>query len=146
MSNMINQLKVALKWKVELKLLHSGAIFMSTKWHLFRYRFRTSLQSGTVFNQKKSGIPDWKKTDYGSCWHMVPMEKMAPLSKQGTVFPKKFLNESNLAPFFFSVKYCVTENSARAPSMCHTAMHCNYFFYLMSKWNVLKTDFLGRKS
>ncbi len=39
------------KRKVEPKWLQGGAVFMSTGWPPFRYRFSTTLQSGTIFSQ-----------------------------------------------------------------------------------------------
>ncbi len=48
----------ALKEKSGAERLQGGAVFMSTGWPPFRYRFSTTLQSGTVFYQKK--------VDYGS--------------------------------------------------------------------------------
>ena len=48
--------------KVEPKRIQGGAVFMSTGWPPFRYRFSTTLQSGTVFYQKK--------VDYGTVFNL----------------------------------------------------------------------------
>ena len=56
--NSLFSLSAHWKKKVEPKRLQGGAVFMSTGWPPFRYRFSTTFQSGTVFYQKK--------VDYGS--------------------------------------------------------------------------------
>ncbi len=66
------------KKKVEPKRLQGGAIFMSTGWPPFRYRFSTTLQSGTVFyhfGQRHRFFSN-----------MIIKEKMAPLLKSAAVF------------------------------------------------------------
>ncbi len=63
------------KKKVEPKRLQGGAVFMSTGWPPSRYSFSTTLQSGTVFYQKK-----------GWLWlHFLRWSHYSSTSKKGTV-------------------------------------------------------------
>ena len=115
------------KKKVEPKGLHGGAVFMSTGWSPFRYRFSTTLQSGTVFYQKKvdkvvpfftffflnrlhsraKTAPHWSQNS-STFGKVVPFSTFfwkilenGSTSVRGTVFFSNMIIKEKMAPLFF---------------------------------------------